>query len=29
MVTTFGLKDNEYASRLVTNVVKMDALFGM
>lgn len=27
MVTTFGLKDNEYASRLVTNIVKMDALF--
>ncbi len=27
MVTTFGLKDNEYASRLVKNNVKMDALF--
>jgi uncharacterized protein len=27
MVTTFGVKDNEYASRLVTNIVKMDALF--
>jgi len=27
MVTTFGLKDNEYASRLVSNIVKMDALF--
>lgn len=29
MVTTFGLKDNEYASRLVKNNVKMDALFEM
>jgi len=29
MVTTFGVKDNEYASRLVTNIVKMDALFEM
>lgn len=29
MVTTFGVKDNEYASRLVKNNVKMDALFEM
>jgi AAA+ ATPase superfamily predicted ATPase len=27
MVTTFGVKDNEYASRLVKNSIKMDALF--
>lgn len=27
MITTFGVKDNEHASRLVKNSIKMDALF--
>jgi hypothetical protein len=27
MVTTFGIKNNEYASRLVQNSITMDALF--
>jgi hypothetical protein len=27
LVTTFGIKDNEYAKRLVQNSVRMDALF--